>query len=65
MRAGYEAQLMALLREGIDAGALDIADIPVTAFAMLAILVRICRLVPAETAASARRNSWRCTPSCS
>ena len=42
MRAGYEAQLMALLREGIDAGALDIADIPVTAFAMLAMLTGIC-----------------------
>lgn len=42
MRAGYEARLMALLREGVDAGALDIADIPVTAFAMLAMLTGIC-----------------------
>jgi AcrR family transcriptional regulator len=42
MRAGYEARLMALLREGVDAGELDIADIPVTAFAMLAMLTGIC-----------------------
>ena len=58
MRAGYEAQLMALLREGVDAGALDVADIPVTAFAMLAMLTGICTWYR-RTAASARRNLWR------
>lgn len=42
MRAGYEARLMALLREGVAAGELEIADIPVTAFAMLAMLTGIC-----------------------
>jgi AcrR family transcriptional regulator len=42
MRAGYEARLMALLREGVDAGELDVVDIPVTAFAMLAMLTGIC-----------------------
>jgi AcrR family transcriptional regulator len=42
MRADYEARLMALLREGVEAGALVIEDIPVTAFAMLAMLTGIC-----------------------
>jgi AcrR family transcriptional regulator len=42
MRTGYEARLMTLLREGVDAGVLDIADIPVAAFAMLAMLTGIC-----------------------
>ncbi len=41
-RTGYEARLMALLREGVDAGVLDVTDIPVTAFAMLAMLTGIC-----------------------
>ena len=41
-RTGYEARLTALLREGVDVGALDVTDIPVTAFAMLAMLTGIC-----------------------
>ena len=42
MRADYEARFMALLEEGAGSGELDIADIPVTAFALLAMLTGIC-----------------------
>ena len=42
LRRGYEARLMALLEEGVALGTLVVPDIPVTAFAMLAMLTGIC-----------------------
>ncbi|MCB4822841.1 TetR/AcrR family transcriptional regulator [Roseicella aerolata] len=42
MRRNYEARLMALLEEGVATGELEVADIPVTTFAMLAMLTGIC-----------------------
>jgi AcrR family transcriptional regulator len=42
LRRGYEARLMGLLKEGVSQGALTVADIPVTAFAILAMLTGIC-----------------------
>ncbi|TCZ51090.1 TetR/AcrR family transcriptional regulator [Roseicella aquatilis] len=42
LRNGYEARLMGLLEEGVALGELEVADIRVTAFAMLAMLTGIC-----------------------
>ncbi|MDO9706985.1 TetR/AcrR family transcriptional regulator [Paracraurococcus lichenis] len=42
MRQDYEARLMALLEEGVALGELVVGDIPVTAYAMLAMLTGIC-----------------------
>jgi AcrR family transcriptional regulator len=42
LRRGYEARLMALLEEGVATGELEVADIPVTTFALLAMLTGIC-----------------------
>lgn len=42
LRQDYEVRLMALLEEGVTLGELEIGDIPVTAYAMLAMLTGIC-----------------------
>jgi AcrR family transcriptional regulator len=42
LRRSYEARLMALLEEGVAAGELEVPDIPVAAFAILATLTGIC-----------------------
>lgn len=42
LRRAYEARLMALLEEGVQAGELAVADVPVAAYAILAALTGIC-----------------------